>query len=523
MSLAVTAATPGSAEAPRQKGISYAAWWSGEYSHPESDDSLQLLASTGANWIALIVTGHQASHTATTIDFAAVSTPTDADLAHVIRQAHRLGLKVMLKPHVDLPNEDSTGIWRGHIGTGFTSETQWAAWFASYRTFIGHYARLAQDQGADQFSVGCELLGTTHREADWRAVVASVRSIYRGPLVYAALHGGEEASIRWWDAVDYIGIDAYYSLTGSNWVEGQPDLPVSELKAHWSGPIQTMAALAARFGKPILLTEIGYRSHHGCTQHPWDSWRVSSLDLQEQANAYQAAFESLYGQPWLAGMFWWAWYPDRFQSGPCDASFNPLEKPAEDVLRAWYGAGPRSQEPVQVASYPRALEVFADGLFGGWEDWSWNADIDTRATEQVHGGTHSISALLGPWGALSLWHPEFRTSEYRWLEFYVRGSTTTQSSLKVFLHARDGRELLHIPVNDCRHLDGGSIEAGIWKRVRIPLSDLNPDDLAVTRINIQEATGEGSSQLWIDDVRLVPGSPPVARIFLPMVAAGARP
>jgi len=237
-----------------QKGISFSAWWSGEYSRPEADLALESLASTGANWISVVVTGYQQAPASTVIDYTGVATPTDEDLGHAIRDAHHLGLKVMLKPHLDLPNEDVTGIWRGYIGTEFTSESQWTAWFAAYTDFILHYARLSQAYGADQFCVGVELLGTTHRAENWRAVIAAVRAVYRGPIIYAALHGGEETSINWWDAVDLIGVDAYYPLTDSAWTPDQPDLTVAELVARWEQPISRLAGLAAAFGKQVSLT-----------------------------------------------------------------------------------------------------------------------------------------------------------------------------------------------------------------------------------------------------------------------------
>jgi len=88
-----------------QRGISYATWWPGNYSHPDADLSLANLASTGANWIGLIVTGYQDTITSTTI-ITTSATPTDADLIHVVTEAHGRGLKVMLKPHVDLLHDD---------------------------------------------------------------------------------------------------------------------------------------------------------------------------------------------------------------------------------------------------------------------------------------------------------------------------------------------------------------------------------------------------------------------------------
>jgi hypothetical protein len=328
--VSLVAATPTldtRAQQPFQKGMSYAGWWSGAYTKPDADLALRNLTLTGADWIALIVTGFQDSIAATNISYTTPATPTDADLAHVFTRARALGLKVMLKPHVDL---FTPGQWRGQIGEQFTTEEEWANWFASYRDFIGHYAELAQVHGADQFSVGTELKGTTHRADDWRAIVAGVRARYSGSLTYAALYGGEETGLTWWDAVDYIGVDAYYELTKKN------DPSLDELREAWIPHVNTLANLSYAWNKPILLTEIGYRSLDGANRRPWDSSSAGPVDLQEQADAYQAAFESLYGQPWLAGMYWWYWRTGSSQGGENNNDYTPHRKPAENVLCEWY-------------------------------------------------------------------------------------------------------------------------------------------------------------------------------------------
>jgi hypothetical protein len=489
-----------------QKGISYATWGSGLYSSPDADLSLTHLAATGADWIGLIVTGYQDNIASTTI-FTATVSPTDADLIHAIAQAHSLGLKVMLKPHLDLYNDPTH--WRGQIGEEFTTEAEWAAWFTSYRNFIGHYADLAQSYGVDQFCAGNELAGTTHRADDWRTVIAEVRARYGGPLTYAAWHDSEETKITWWDAVDYIGVDALYPLTDKN------DPTVDELKAAWTPHITTLANLASTWGKPILLTEIGYRSLDGANRHPWDYWSSGTLDLQEQADCYQATFESVYGQPWFAGMFWWEWGTDPFQGGPCDDGYTPYDKPAEDVLRAWYGAPPRPRPIPLGPDYSQAMDIYGDALGPSWEDWSWDATRDLAATDQVYSGTHAISVTLGAYGALMFWHPGFDSDPYYWLEFYVRGSSLGGQRLTAFCRGEDGTELRRRPVNDCRYIEGGTIEPGTWKRVRIPLSDLNAAGRSLVTIAIQDRSGQGSNAFWVDEIRLVAAV--TWRVYLPVV------
>ncbi|MGB7294909.1 MAG: hypothetical protein WBC70_04905 [Candidatus Aminicenantales bacterium] len=441
-----------SAAQEKQNGISYACWWPGLYSLPDSDVSLALLSETGAGWISLIVTCYQENLGSTQI-FASASTPTDDDLIHALGRAHALGLKVMLKPHLDLWNDRSH--WRGNIGEAFTSEEQWAEWFASYRAFIEHYADLAAAHGADQFCVGCELENTTHREADWRAIVAGVRARYTGPLIYAGNHSGEEVRMTWWDAVDIIGVDAYYPLSSST----EPS--IEELKAAWRPRVNELSALAAKWQKPIIITEIGYRSIDGASMHPWD-WEIEgSVDLKEQEDCYRAALESVYNEPWFAGIYWWSWSPDPFEGGPEDTGYSPHGKPAEDLLRAWFGGVPR-RTPLRTPepNRDRRIDILTDGPAEGWEDWSWLADHDVVATDQAHNGRSSLRVRLEPWGAVSFGHLPFPSYSYYFLEFYVRSSGGAEPQLWAYFHDREGKSLVRAVVNDRRYFEGGNIEAG---------------------------------------------------------------
>jgi hypothetical protein len=504
MTFFVLETAQGQSQNQKQKGISYASWWPGLYSDPDADLALANLADTGANWISLIVTQYQDTLTSTII-YPTPGTPTDADLIHVITQAHSLGLKVMLKPHVDIASDPN--LWRSYIGQGFT-ETEWNAWFASYQDFINHYAQLAQIYGVEQFCVGTELGVSQSRATDWREVIAGVRSNYNGPLTYAANHG-DETSISWWDAVDYIGVDAYYALASEN------DPTVAELKAAWQPHISTLETLASTWNKPIIFTEIGYRSQDGASQHPWDAQISGTVDLQEQADAYQATFESVFDQSWFAGMYWWAWETDLFQGGPCDDDYTPYDKPAEDVLRAWYGA-PRASKPTPQPDYSRALAIYTDGLASGWEDWSWDAGVDLSSNSPVYSGTQAISITALAWGALQLRHSDFDSTPYYRLEFYVRKSSTAQQ-LGVFVIGND-LELRTRPVDYCRYTDRQPIEPGLWTRVRIPLSDLDASERLLQSVCIRNL-GSQPSSFWVDEIRLVAAS---WHVYLPMVLRSSQ-
>jgi len=489
-----------------QKGIDYWQWQ--PFSHPDSDRSLANVAATGANWINVNVMACQESITSTTV-FTCTNTYFDADLVHLIDQAHSLGIRVMLKMQIVRLTDDPT---HGpcDIGQAYTTEAQWGSWFDSYRQFVYRYAEFAQASGADQFSVGNEFGNTIHREADWRETISGVRQRFDGPLTYAALCYGQESEILWWDALDYIGVNFY------RWLIDKKDPSVAELKDAWVPHLNELANLAAKWGKPVIFPEIGYCSRDGDSQTCWLHTGIK-LDLQEQADCYQAAFESLYHQPWFEGMFWHQWPSDPFHGGPCDDFYSPFGKPAEDVLRAWYGGPPRSTpEP----DYRQTMYVYSDALAPGWVEGSWGASYTLMAADQVFAGTSAISVTLGPWGAIHFRHPPFDTGPYHFLEFYVRGAEPGGQYLYTQCWVEDGSDLPGRPMaEDGRYVEGCGIEPGIWKRVLIPLSHLDAAGRSVTAVNVWEWTGQESASFWLDEIRFVGavGISPWPVAYLPVV------
>jgi hypothetical protein len=486
----------------KQKGMSFFRSGPVAFSSPDADQALSELRDDGADWLSLIVLVYQDTIASTTIDPASANS-TDEDLVHAIQQAHNLGIKVMLKPHLNLANDPTH--WSGNIGQDF-SEADWTAWFTSYKVLINHYAQLAQSHGADQLCVGAELVSTEFRAADWQSVIEGVRAIFTGPLTYAA-NAGSQDYITWWDRVDFIGIDPYYALTNKN------DPTVAELEAAWVPIAADMKTLSENWGKPILFTELGYPSQDGVNQHPWE-WQITgAVDLQEQADLYQALFETFFNQDWFAGIFWLAWETDPFQGGPCDRTATPHDKLAEEVMRQWYGAPPKSGTGIVPGlDTTHTMDVFTDALGTGWDSRSWGGTFDFASTEQVYSGTYAIKAVNPSWGAVALHHDAFDSSPYYWLELYVyKGSDP--SKVAVWFNDENGAQLRDRPVEDCRYTGGQPITAGVWTLVLIPLKDLDASNRLLSRLSI----GNGYDQpltYYVDEVRLVAAS---WKLYLPLV------
>ncbi|WP_258053403.1 hypothetical protein [Streptomyces sp. Ru72] len=303
------------------RGFALPSWSRTDYDSPGVDRYLRDIRATGARWVTFTPTWYQDRVTDST-PHSTEETASDASLRRIVERAHAAGLKVMIKPHVDLPGDaDRAGI----------RPRDRAAWFAAYRVLITHYADIASDTGAEQFSVGTELAGVSGDTAAWTQVVRAVRAHYDGPLTYAANYD-EYEHIHFWKELDLIGIDAYWPLSA------EPTDDAARLRRAWEPIRAKLAAYAQGQNRRILFTEAGYVSQRGATTAPY-SWTVSrTAGDAEQAAAYRALLDSFEGLPWWAGVCWWMWddWPDSGET-PARLAYSPHGKPAERVLREKWG------------------------------------------------------------------------------------------------------------------------------------------------------------------------------------------
>jgi hypothetical protein len=248
-------------------------------------------------------------------------------------------------------------------------------WFDNYTQFAVHFAQLSQQNHLPYFIIGDQLTNTTEdttrttaksdpngidrgvpgesfpncagrRDCGWRHVIHALRSPtyaaftghqsqtggdYTGKLIYAASWGGasegamssEFDHITWWDAVDYIGVDAYFPLTQN------ADVGVPDLVNAWHGKgldllgngdiYSKLDKLASTFSRPILFTGAGYASAAGANGDPLHA-SPDSPDQNEQLNDMQALFQVFSAAPFWQGVIWYADQPLPARSARSDWS-----------------------------------------------------------------------------------------------------------------------------------------------------------------------------------------------------------
>src|SRR5690606_29371914 len=149
-----------------------------------------------------------------------------------------------------------------------------AEWFERYREMILHYAAIAAAEDVGQFVVGTELAGTIEAEDQWRRLVEEVRAVYRGPLTYAANHDSY-GEVRFWDALDVVGIGAYCPLAE------EPTDDVAQLTESWENIADEIEGLATSRGRRVNLREVGYPSQEGSVTRPFDPAVSSTVSVEE--------------------------------------------------------------------------------------------------------------------------------------------------------------------------------------------------------------------------------------------------
>jgi hypothetical protein len=290
------------------------------------------LAATHANWVGVLVTWYQANAAASTIWPDSHKSPADEVVMYAFEQFHSRGLQVMLKPHVD----GADGTWRGQFNPVNADE-----WFQSYNAFITHYAQLAQSQGVEGMIIGTEYskLSGSANQAAWDKVIDNVRPEFGGILTYAANAASaadEFTTVSFWDKLDVIGLNGYFPLTKLD------DPTIEQLVNAWRDDtngknlVEVIHSFSAAHKKPVIFTEIGYKSVTGSNTQPWNYGLTGAYDPTEQANCYEAFFEvwSQLGS-WMQGAFWWDWPVSA--PAPGDTDYNPRGKPAAELLTTWYG------------------------------------------------------------------------------------------------------------------------------------------------------------------------------------------
>ena len=305
------------------------------YGTPGSLWALEEVVGLGANWTSVTPYATMISRDDVEVIPYFEYPPDELEerIRVTVRQAHDLGLKGLLIPHI-YPWDWS---WRGQLNPGGGPDGTpegWDSWFASYRAYLLDWADVAREEDVEMISLGVEFKTASWRFRDRFALLAEeVRERYAGLIVYSA-NWDEVDEVGFWDRVDVIGLNAFYPLSHLE----EPD-PEDMLRTA-SAFADTLELLARVHGKPVIFTEVGFKALTDSYREPW-IWPEDLGDVPAddgmQALLFDVTFASYWERDWFGGLLVW-----KFLADPADDTqeppfgFSPRLKPAQDVIEGWF-------------------------------------------------------------------------------------------------------------------------------------------------------------------------------------------
>ncbi|MBQ2968261.1 MAG: hypothetical protein IJE10_09110 [Clostridia bacterium] len=329
----------------------------GYYRTENAKKQPELMQKMGINWTTLNINLCQEKVFSTKLFIDFKYTVGEDEIIEMTRLLHEKNVKVLLKPCftsldgapmccVDFPTKEACRQIEGVV------TDYWKEWFASYTESMRYFADLAQRAGVDSMMIGAELEGTAGQDEYWLDIIKTVRSIYDGPITYEFTFASRKKhALEWMKELDYLSYSYYppaqkqlpdtYNAKAEE-INALPTPTVEEMVEFLKPRRDRIKSIIEQFGnKPIVFTEAGVRSSHGCSMLPYNFNWETRYDGEEQANYMEALFRTFHDIPGWMGLFWWKW--DETQHRPhyhtepgVDKGFTIQGKPAEAVLKKWF-------------------------------------------------------------------------------------------------------------------------------------------------------------------------------------------
>ena len=163
---------------------------------------------------------------------------------------------------------------------------------------------------------------------------------------------------------------------------------------------------------------------------------------------------------------------------------------------------------VSAEQFNQGFVIYNDGFTSNWMLNPWGGSADLSSTSAAYEGMNSIELTIRPGEGIAFgggMTPDI-LQNYTHLVFYFNGGETADKNTYIEMFVGED-----VSVGEQAYLtdyiDSGPIQPGVWYQVSIPLSVLNPERLLFEWFNMMDASGNGASTFYIDEIRFVSAVP----------------
>jgi hypothetical protein len=307
-------------------------WWAQHFSPYIQPTLDEIVEHAHSNAIAYVPISEIVQYYPTPVIKRNASNGTpEKDLIKIITETHKRGLKLFLDPSTVSFLEDSS--------KNFHTNAWWISYEKEWERNMLYYAHLANDYGID-------MLGFRMWQNPWdispeevpvvdsltQVLLDTIKSIYKGPIV-AVLR--PDLNIKIYGKVD----DLEYGF--SLWGDFSRNPTLQELMKRSEEIANDAYQSHVKWGKNFIAI-FGAPSYDGAAS-AWASEGQQApfypddpsvkLDLQEQADIYEAVLRSLTKKDWIKGIYT---FVSGFYWNSIDKDVGIRAKPSEKVLNKWW-------------------------------------------------------------------------------------------------------------------------------------------------------------------------------------------
>jgi len=304
------------------KSFNFITWdWSRDVKVEDAKKEIDYqVEKCGVNTITFAFSAQQEHCYSTEIDWIGSHMPNLSELSQLISYAREKGLKTIVKPMLNV----NDGYWRAYIrffDEDVPCEPKWKDWFKSYNDYLLYYGQVSQENNVDLMIIGCEMVGTDHREDEWRFLISKLREIYSGKLTYNC-DKYQEHNVKWWGALDYISSSGYY-----------PSGCISQ-------QLDRIEMVVNKYNKPFFFAEGGCPSTMNAGKNPND-WTIVNGGISsedEQYDFYKEFLKESSKRKFVKGFCLWDWpiNSPKDKSEKLAGDYSVKFKKAETIISEFF-------------------------------------------------------------------------------------------------------------------------------------------------------------------------------------------
>jgi hypothetical protein len=266
-------------------------------------------------------------------------------IEYVITEAHKRGLKVLLSAGIETGSTATLSFEEIEAEFQKPQNDEWYLQLVEeWKSSMVEMAKFAQKNNVEIFTPADQWFVWGIKTEEQKRMLnnlindayVEIRKVYSGKI--SSDHYDSDKAFDYYKQLDWIGDKWWWGLTDKK------DAALQELKEGAEKIVrEDYRPIYEKYQKPILLQQVAYASYDGAagaSQISTEDPRIAEwypynneipLDLQEQADAYEAVFQAIYDEPIFVGAFSFSYTYWDHQ----DKSTGIRGKPAEDVWVKW--------------------------------------------------------------------------------------------------------------------------------------------------------------------------------------------